>query len=81
MNCEGFFSVDEWARHNCILDTDPSYYEKINFIHCLFQELEDKNVPLPMGDYNLVYDMLEEIRDLMEVGSMTRVNIANNFRV
>lgn len=81
MNCEGFFSVDEWARHNCILDTDPAYTEKINYIHCLFQEMEDKNINLPMGDYNLVYDVLEEIRDLLEVGSMTRVDISKNFVV
>lgn len=81
MNCENFFTVDEWSRHNCILDTDPSYVEKLNFIHCLFQELEDKNISLPMGDYNLIYDILEDIRDLFEVNSMLKVEISKNFVV
>lgn len=81
MNCESFFSVDEWAKHNCILDTDPGYVEKLNFLHCLFQELEDAKTVLPMGDYNLVYDILEEVRDIMEINSMTRVEMARKFGV
>jgi len=37
--------------------------DHLNFIHCVFQELEDMGVDLPMGDYNLMYDMIERIRD------------------
>ena len=37
--------------------------EKINYVHCVFQELETLNISLPMGDYNLMYSYLEEIRE------------------
>jgi hypothetical protein len=40
--------------------------EKLNYIHCVFQELEDMNIVLPMGDYNLMYDIIEDIRDDFE---------------
>jgi len=39
--------------------------EKINYVHCVFQELEDLNVSLPMGDYNLIYSYLEEVREFL----------------
>lgn len=35
----------------------------VEFIHCLFQELEDQNIRLPMGDYTMIYDILEGIRE------------------
>ena len=37
--------------------------EKINYVHCVFQELETLNISLPMGDYDLMYSYLEEIRE------------------
>ena len=37
--------------------------EKTNYVHCVFQELETLNISLPMGDYNLMYSYLEEIRE------------------
>lgn len=49
------------------MNTQEYYIEKINFIHCLFQELETMKIDLPMGDYSLIYDMLEDIRDDYEV--------------
>ena len=39
--------------------------EKINYVYCVFQELEDLNVSLPMGDYNLIYSYLEEVREFL----------------
>lgn len=36
--------------------------EKANYVHCVFQELEVLGIHLPIGDYNLVYSYLEEIR-------------------
>ena len=41
------------------------FAEQINFVHCVFQELETQNVLLPMGDYNLIYSYLEDIRELL----------------
>jgi hypothetical protein len=38
--------------------------EKINYVHCVFQELETLGISLPMGDYNLMYSYLEDIREL-----------------
>lgn len=40
--------------------------EKLNYIHCLFQELEAQGISLPIGDYNLMYDYIESIRDGFE---------------
>jgi len=37
--------------------------EKTNYVHCVFQELEVLGIPLPIGDYNLMYSYLEEIRE------------------
>jgi hypothetical protein len=37
---------------------------KINYVHCVFQELETLGISLPMGDYNLMYSYLEDIREL-----------------
>jgi hypothetical protein len=41
--------------------------EKINYVHCVFQELETLNISLPMGDYNLMYSYLEEVREFLHV--------------
>lgn len=39
--------------------------EQINFVHSTFQELENLDISLPMGDYNLMYDYLEFIREIL----------------
>jgi hypothetical protein len=39
--------------------------EQIEFVHCLIQELENKGIELPMGDYNLIYDYIEGARDIL----------------
>jgi|694.fasta_scaffold00117_150 hypothetical protein len=39
--------------------------EQIEFVHSLIQELENKGVELPMGDYNLIYDYIEGARDIL----------------
>lgn len=43
-----------------VIEDDNLY--TINWLHSLFQELENNKVELPMGDYPLVYEMLEAIR-------------------
>lgn len=40
--------------------------EQLNNIHCVFQELENVGVELPMGDYQQIYLVLEEARDIHE---------------
>jgi hypothetical protein len=35
----------------------------LDWLHSLFQELEDQGVELPMGDYHYVYGLIENIRD------------------
>lgn len=43
---------------------NPRYgINSIDYIHSLFQEMEDMYIDLPMGDYNLIYDMLESVRE------------------
>lgn len=39
----------------------------LEWLHSLFQELEDMNVELPMGDYHYVYWIIESVRDGIEV--------------
>lgn len=39
--------------------------EQIEFVHSLIQELENKGVELPMGDYNLIYDYIEGARAIL----------------
>jgi len=39
--------------------------ERINWLHCLVQELEDHKVELPMGDYTDVYGIIEEAREAL----------------
>lgn len=39
--------------------------EQIEFVHSLIQELENKGIELPMGDYNLIYDYIEGARDIL----------------
>lgn len=37
--------------------------EKLNYVHCVFQELETMGINLPIGDFNLCYSYLEETRE------------------
>jgi len=37
--------------------------EKLNYVHCVFQELESMAISLPIGDYNICYSYLEEARE------------------
>lgn len=45
------------------MTTEYLIHENLNFLHILFQELEDRNIELPMGDYGIAYEMLESARD------------------
>jgi hypothetical protein len=59
--------VMEWKMtKDYKIDRDVSTsIEQIEFIHSLIQELENKGVELPMGDYNLIYDYIEGARDIL----------------
>lgn len=37
----------------------------LDWIHSLFQELESEGIELPMGDYQVVYSMLETLRETL----------------
>jgi len=50
--------------------------EKINYVHIVFQELEDMAISLPIGDYNLCYSYLEEAREYIR--SLNEERIRNN---
>lgn len=39
--------------------------DQLDFVHCLFQELESQQTNLPMGDYNLIYKYLEDAREVL----------------
>lgn len=43
------------------------YIENLNWLRSLIQELHDDNVELPMGDYDIVYDMIEDVREYFEM--------------
>ena len=42
--------------------------EHLNYVHCVLQELENIGIELPMGDYGVVYRMVEEARDYFGEG-------------
>lgn len=63
--CGLWISLEEVYSHACVLHAN-NIVEKLNYIHCVFQELQGQGIPLPMGDYNLMYDILEDIRDDFE---------------
>lgn len=65
LGCGSWISLEEISTHGCVKTVD-SYVEKLTFIHCVFQELESCGIPLGLGDYSLVYDILEDIRDDFE---------------
>lgn len=37
----------------------------LDWIRSLFQELESEGIELPMGDYQVVYSMLEALRETL----------------
>jgi hypothetical protein len=39
--------------------------ERVNWLHCMVQELEDAGVTLPMGDYTDVYGIIEDAREAL----------------
>jgi hypothetical protein len=39
------------------------FENELEWLHALFQELENAGVELPMGDYEYVYGIIEEMRD------------------
>jgi hypothetical protein len=39
------------------------YTVQIDWLHSLMQELENTGIDLPMGDFGVVYDILEGLRD------------------
>lgn len=63
--CETFFSLEEKSTHICNKANNLKI-DRIEYIHCIFQELENLKIGLPMGGYMLVYDILEEIREDLE---------------
>lgn len=68
--CGCFFSLDEKNNHVC---SKPQYsfkVDQVEYVHCLFQELESAGISLPMGDYMLVYDILESIRESLELSEL-----------
>ena len=42
---------------------------KIDYVHALFQELEDAGYEIPMADYMTIYGYLEDIREYVETFS------------
>ena len=46
--------------------TEHEMAENLNYVHCVFQELEDMGIELPMGDYEMVYKTVEEARDYFD---------------
>lgn len=67
--CGLIFSTEEKSTHKCNKNNNLKI-DRIEYIHCLFQELEDLNISLPMGDYMLVYDILEDIREDLELSEL-----------
>lgn len=36
---------------------------RLDWLHSLIQELEHQGIELPMGDYNEVYGIIEDVRE------------------
>jgi hypothetical protein len=53
--------------HQEIMTTEHEIHENLNFVHCVLQELETMGVELPMGDYDMLYAMVESGRDYFDV--------------
>ena len=46
-------------------DTTADLAERVNWLHCNVQELQDRGVELPMGDYGDVYAIIEDAREAL----------------
>jgi membrane-anchored protein YejM (alkaline phosphatase superfamily) len=55
-------SMEESWLHFCAGKTNFAT-SNLDFIHSLFQELENSGVELPIGTYAMVYDIVEDIRE------------------
>ena len=71
--CDNWISKEQMSTHKCVTKYIKTT-EKINYLHSLFQEMEDQNINLPMGNYNLVYDILEDIRFDFELENLFNGN-------
>jgi hypothetical protein len=40
--------------------------ERLNWLHCNVQELQQRGVEMPMGDYDDVYSIIEDAREVMD---------------
>jgi hypothetical protein len=60
--CGSIISVEESWSHFCG-SKEEFGINNIDFIHSLFQELENNKIELPMGTYAMVYDILEDLRE------------------
>lgn len=72
--CEGWISLDEGISHTC-LNESPIYMQQLGYISAIFQSLQGLEIGLPFGDYEIVYDILEDLRDTIEIASMTVTDI------
>lgn len=39
---------------------------KVDYVHALFQELENAGIDIPMADYMSIYGYLEDVREYVE---------------
>jgi len=58
----------ERKREREVIDMDyDKYIENLNWLRSLIQELHDDNIELPIGSYDIVYDMIEDVREYFEM--------------
>lgn len=67
--CGLVFSLEEKSTHKCKKNNSFNI-DQVEYIHCLFQELESAGIQLPMGDYMVVYDILESLRESFELSEL-----------
>jgi len=48
------------------MTAEHQIHENLNYLHCVIQELENDGVELPMGNYYMLYEMIENARDYFE---------------
>lgn len=51
---------------NMSTDDQEMMCMKIDYIHALFQELEEKGIDIPMANYMTIYGYLEDVREYIE---------------
>ena len=49
-----------------VVTPEQALIENLNYVHCVFQELEVMGIELPMGDYDMLYEMVEYARDYFD---------------